>query len=103
MTTYQNGDRFLYDHSEAGIESGAQKLAARAIWGWEGTAEKAKLVWVDFEGFDSVNVPASVGYNRAIDGELGALYDIHARQALRTGICPVEESDCCARRRDTQK
>lgn len=84
MTTYAEGSRFLYDHSEAGIESGAQKLADRAVWGWTTAADRSKLIWLDFEHFDSVNVPPAVGYNRATDGELGALYDIHARQALRT-------------------
>jgi hypothetical protein len=37
----------------------------------------------DVEHFNSVNVPASVGYNPSVDGGLAARYNTSSRAALR--------------------
>jgi hypothetical protein len=85
MTTHLGADgRFRYDHSAAGIEAGARKLAARAkaVHDQHG----ARSLWIDIEEFSSVNVPASVGYVEAVDGYHANTYVLSRRSALKREV-----------------
>jgi hypothetical protein len=71
-----NGKKY-FDHSDAGIEAGAQRVAKHLIF------HNAKFGFFDVELFTSVNVPSSVGYNPWVDKGHAALYYPGAREALR--------------------
>jgi hypothetical protein len=70
-------NRRHFDHSDAGIEAGAQTVAKLI------TSRNTRFGMFDVEHFNSVNVPASVGYNPSVDGGLAARYNTSARAALR--------------------
>jgi hypothetical protein len=83
-TTLRIGDRFWYDHSEAGIEAGAQKLARRARSVHE--AHGCRSLWVNIEGFSSANVPAEVGYDPSRDRYRANTDDLSSSRALRQEV-----------------
>jgi hypothetical protein len=69
--------RLHFDHSDAGIEAGAQQVAKMII------SRNTRFGMFDVEHHNSVNVPASVGYNPSVDGQLAARYHPSSRLALR--------------------
>jgi hypothetical protein len=70
-------NRRHFDHSDAGIEAGAQQVAKLII------SRNTRFGLFDVEHHNSVNVPASVGYNPSVDGQLAARYHPSSRLALR--------------------
>jgi hypothetical protein len=70
-------NRRHFDHSDAGIEAGAQTVAKLI------TSRNTRFAMFDVEHFNSVNVPASVGYDPLVDRGLAARYNTNARAALR--------------------
>ena len=66
-----------FDHSDAGIEAGAQQVAKMII------SRNTRFGMFDVEERLSINVPASVGYNPSVDGDRAARYDTGSREALR--------------------
>jgi len=84
-TAYRDrSGKFHYDHSPAGIEAGARKLATRART--LHLKHGVRALWVDIESFSSVNVPSHVDYLEARDRYHATTYDLAARRVLRQEV-----------------
>jgi hypothetical protein len=69
--------RLHFDHSDAGIEAGAQQVARLII------SRKTRFGIFDVEDYNSINVPASVGYVPSVDRSRAARYHPSSRLELR--------------------